>query len=50
MTKRKRSEVEMIGVLKQIDWGSSAVEVSRQLELSKHTIVASNGSEGEVEP
>ena len=48
MTKRKHSEVEMIGALKQMDSGPSAVEVGRRLGVSKPTIYASKSSEAEV--
>jgi hypothetical protein len=40
MTKRKYSEVEMIGALKQIEAGRSAAEVGRELGVSKHTVYA----------
>jgi Transposase len=38
MTKRKYSEVEMIGALKQMEAGRSAAEVGREMGVSKHTI------------
>ena len=38
MTKRKYSEVEMIGALKQMEAGRSAADVGRELGVSKHTI------------
>ena len=37
MSKRKYSEVEMIGALKQMEAGRSAAEVGRELGVSKHT-------------
>jgi len=44
MSKRKYSEVEMIGALKQMEAGRSAAEVGREvgreLGVSKHTIYA----------
>ena len=40
MTKRKYSEVEMIGALKQMEAGRSAADVGRELGVSKHTIYA----------
>ena len=40
MSKRKHSEVEMIGALKQMEAGRSAAEVGRELGVSKHTIYA----------
>jgi transposase len=40
MAKRKYSEVEMIGALKQMEAGRSAAEVGRELGVSKHTIYA----------
>src|SRR5256885_3706818 len=40
MTKRKYSEVEMIGALKQMEAGRSAAEVGRELGVSKHTVYA----------
>jgi Transposase len=42
MTKRKYSEVEMIGALKQMEAGRSAAEVGRELGVSKHTVSASS--------
>ena len=44
----RHSEVEMIGALKQMDSGPSAVEVGRRLGVSKPTIYASKSSEAEV--
>ena len=38
MSKRKYSEVEMIGSLKQMEAGRSAAEVGREQGVSKHTI------------
>ena len=40
MTKRKYSEVEMIGALKQLEAGRTAAEIGRELGVSKHTIYA----------
>jgi putative transposase len=40
MAKRKYSEVEMIGALKQIEAGRTAAVVGRELGVSKHTIYA----------
>ena len=40
MAKRKYSEVEMIGALKQMEAGRSAAEVGRELGGSKHTVYA----------
>src|SRR5260221_4259058 len=40
MAKRKYSEVEMIGALKQMEAGRSAAEVGRELGVSKHTVYA----------
>jgi putative transposase len=40
MSKRKYSEVEMIGALKQMEAGRSAAEVGRELGVSKHTVYA----------
>ncbi len=40
MAKRKYSEVEMIGALKQMEAGRSAAEVWRELGVSKRTIYA----------
>jgi len=40
MSKRKYSEVEMIGALKQLEAGRTAADVGRELGVSKHTIYA----------
>src|SRR5260370_1729348 len=40
MAKRKYSEVEMIGALKQMEAGRSGAEVGRELGVSKHTVYA----------
>lgn len=40
MSKRKYSEVEMIGALKQMEAGRSAANVGRELGVSKHTVYA----------
>jgi len=40
MSKRKCSEVEMIGALKQMEAGRSAAEVGRELGVSKRTVYA----------
>jgi putative transposase len=40
MSRRKYSEVEMIGALKQMEAGRSAAKVGRELGVSKHTIYA----------
>ncbi len=39
-TKRKYSEVEMIGALKQLEAGRTAAEIGREIGVSKHTIYA----------
>ena len=39
-SKRKYSEVEMIGALKQLEAGRTAADVGRELGVSKHTIYA----------
>ena len=38
MSKRKYSEVEMIGALKQLEAGRTASELGRELGVSKHTV------------
>jgi len=38
MSKRRYSEVEMIGALKQMEARRSAAEVGRELGVSKHTV------------
>jgi putative transposase len=40
MLKRKHSEAEMIGALKQLEAGRTAADVARELGVSKHTIYA----------
>jgi putative transposase len=40
MTKRKYSEVEMIGALKQMEAGRSVAEAWRELGVSMHTVYA----------
>jgi putative transposase len=40
MSKRKYSEVEMIGALKQLEAGRTAAEIGREMGVSKHTIYA----------
>jgi putative transposase len=40
MSKRKYSEVEMIGALKQMEAGRTAADVGRELGVSKHTVYA----------
>ena len=40
MSKRKYSEAEMIGALKQLEAGRTAADVGRELGVSKHTIYA----------
>jgi putative transposase len=40
MSKRKYSEVEMIGALKQMEAGRSAADVGRKSGASKHIIYA----------
>ena len=40
MSKRKYSEVEMIGALKQLEAGRTAADVGRELGVSKHTVYA----------
>ena len=40
MSKRKYSEVEMIGALKQLEAGRTAADVARELGVSKHTVYA----------
>ena len=46
MSKRKYSEVEMIGALKQIEAGRTAAYVVRELGVSKHTIYAGEAKYG----
>lgn len=38
MSKRKYSEVEMIGAHKQLEAGRTAAELGRELGVSKHTV------------
>jgi putative transposase len=40
MAKRKYSEVEMIGALKQLEAGRTAPEIGREMGVSKHSIYA----------
>jgi len=40
MPKRRYSEVEMIGALKQMESGRSAADVGREMGVSKHTVYA----------
>ena len=40
MSKRKYSEVEMVGALKQMEAGRSPADVGREMGVSKHTIYA----------
>jgi len=40
MSRRKYSEAEMIGALKQLEAGRTAAEIGRELGVSKHTIYA----------
>ena len=49
MAKRKNSEVEMIGALKQMEAGRSAAEVGRELGVSKHTIYQLSLNAGDVQ-
>ena len=49
MSKRKYSEVEMIGALKQMEAGRSAADVGRELGVSKHTIYAWKAKYGGME-
>ena len=49
VTKRKYSEVEMIGALKQMEAGRSAADVGRELGVSKHTIYAWKAKYGGLE-
>ena len=46
MSKRKYSEVEMIGALKQMEAGRTAADVGRELGVSKHTIYAGKAKYG----
>ena len=46
MSKRKYSEVEMIGALKQLEEGRSVAEVGRELGVSKHTCTRGRRSTG----
>ncbi len=46
MSKRKFSEVEMIGALKQMEAGRSAADVGRELGVSKRTIYAWKAKSG----
>ncbi len=48
MSKRKYSEVEMIGALKQMEAGRTAADVGRELGVSKHTIYAWKAKFGRV--
>jgi len=40
MSKRKYSEVEMVGALKQLEAGRTEGDVGRELGVSKHTVYA----------
>lgn len=40
MTKRKYSEAEIIGALKQLEAGRKAADVGREMGVSKHTVYA----------
>lgn len=40
MSKRKYSEAEMIGALKQLEAGRTAADIGRELGVSKHTVYA----------
>ena len=40
MSKGKHSEAEMIGALKQMEAGRTAIKMGRELGVSKHTIYA----------
>jgi len=40
MAKRKYSEAEMIGALRQLEAGRTAADVGRELGVSKHTVYA----------
>src|SRR5260221_13867176 len=46
MAKRKDSEVEMIGALKQMEAGRSAAEGGRELGVAKHTVYAWKAKDG----
>lgn len=46
MSKRKYSEVDMIGALKQMEAGRTAADVGRELGVSKHTIYAWKAKHG----
>ena len=40
MAKRKDSEAEIIGALKQLEAGRTAADVAREVGVSKHTVYA----------
>jgi putative transposase len=40
MSKRRYSEAEMIGALRQLEAGRTAADVGRELGVSKHTVYA----------
>jgi len=46
MSKRKYSEVEMIGALKQMEAGRTAADLGREWGVSKHTIYAWRAKHG----
>jgi putative transposase len=49
MSKRKLSTEQIIGVLKQIEAGRTAVELAREVGVSKHTIYAWKAQYGGME-
>ena len=38
MTKRKFTEAEIIGAIRQVDGGRTCIEVAREVRVSKHRI------------
>jgi putative transposase len=49
MSKSKRSEAQIIGVLKQVEAGRSVEDVARDQGVSKHTIYAWKSKYGGME-
>jgi putative transposase len=49
MSRGKHSEAQMIGALKQLEAGRTAVDVARELGVSKHTIHAWKAKYGGLE-
>jgi len=48
MTKRKCSDVEKIGALKQLEAGRTTAEIGPELGVSKHTVYAWKAKYGGV--